>query len=87
MTLVTSPWDWKFDDVQLGIDVKFWRLARGKSQEQIANMLPNRPTKNWVAALERGAQTEGIPMNKFIALCRIMDCDPRQYFVIEKSLL
>jgi len=85
--IITTTWDWKFDDVTLGIDVKFWRLARGLTQEQIANQLPHRPTKAWVAALERGRLTEGCPMDKFIALCRIMDCDPRQYFVIERSLL
>lgn len=87
MTAIVRRYDWVFDVVQLGIDMRYWRLARGMSQKEVAAEMAGKPTPSYISAIETGNLTDGMSMRMFLECCRLLDSKPEEYFTIERRLL
>lgn len=83
MPKVIGEYEWVFDDVQLGIDLKQFREENNLTQAQIAEYV-GYETGSAIALIEVGKTPAGIPLYKFMRLCAIMDADPNSYFSIQK---
>lgn len=84
MGTIYADFDWVFDDVQLGIDLKFWRLARGMKQEGIAAKLGIE--KSYVSALENARNNGGMTVRRFCQICTLIDAAPENYITLQKHV-
>jgi len=83
MATIESEYEWIFDDVQLGIDIRLFREKNELTQQAIADYCGYKDGTA-ISAIEMGKSANGIPLYKFMRLCAIMDASPMDYFTIQK---
>lgn len=79
MTIVSSDYEYVFDSVQFGIDVREARRALELTQEQLANYLGHKtPTR--ISAVETAQRDHEMKLSDFVKLCNILNLKPSFYW-------
>ena len=82
---VINQYEWLFDPVEFGIDMREWRLREGRSQREVDDALGLSGRGTYTSSVECGRTPEGMSMRLFLRFCSLMDADPRKYFSIQHA--
>lgn len=85
MATIYSTYEYIFDDVDFGIEVRDWRQRNGMTQAEFAEAIGDGHTSSYVSMMECGRLPEGLPMRTFVRVCNIIDKDPFHFFAMQKS--
>jgi len=84
MTTVIGYYDYVFDSVSFGIDVRARRTALGLSQEELAATLGYK-TGGVISGVETAIYDEYLNMRDYMKLCNFLELTPSNYFDMQKS--
>lgn len=83
--LVINEYEWLFDVVEFGIDVREFRLQKEWKQRQFDEALGLTSEGNYCSTIECGRTNSGMSMRLFLRICALMDVDPRRYFTVQRE--
>jgi len=81
--IIINQYEWLFDAVEFGIDLRDWRLSKGMTQAQVDASMGLSSRGSYCSAIECGRVNGGMSMRLFLAWCALLDADPRRYFTIQ----
>lgn len=76
-------YSWTFASDEFATYLKLWRKQNDLTQDEVGKLADC--SGKSISTFERNAYLEGFEypsMTVFIALCNIMDCDPRQFWAL-----
>lgn len=84
MAAVVNQYEWLFDVVEFGVDVREFRNKKEWTQQTFANWVGVKDG-SYVSMVECGRTNSGMSMAIFLKFCAVMDVDPRKYFSIQQA--
>lgn len=78
MPVVITKYEYVFDDVQFGIDIRQSREKAGITQRDLDALLDHK-SGGTVSAIEAGRWAQGGKLSDFFMLCKIFDLNPYDY--------
>lgn len=85
MPVKYGEYEYVFDSVQFGIDVRRARKNDGELQEEVARQI-GKETSGVISAIECATYDEHLLMRDFIAICKHYDLHPFDYFDMQRRL-
>lgn len=84
MTTTYGQYDWVFDEVQFGIDVREARRELGTTQKELAAVL-GYSSAGVLNVIERGRDKGQLKIADFLKLCNFLELKPEKYFTVERG--
>ena len=79
MTIISSDYEYVFDSVQFGIDVRAARREAELTQEQLGRLLGHAsPTR--ITAVETAQRDHEMKLSDFVKLCNLLNLKPSFYW-------
>lgn len=85
MGIQWADFQYKFDDVQFGIDIREKRLKLAMTQDLVGRAV-GWNTGAAVTAIEAGRYEKSLSVDKFIALCDLFALNPLDYYTLERKV-
>lgn len=79
MTTITTDYQYVFDSVSFGIDVREKRWETGLTQEQLAKAIGHE-TASIITRIETASHTENFTLRDYIKLCNLLQLQPTRYW-------
>lgn len=84
MTTIYADFEYVFDGVDFGIDVRYWRVKHGMTQADFAEAMGGSYTGSYVSMIETATLSAGLPMRTFLLVCNMIDKSPFNYFAFQR---
>lgn len=84
MTTIYADFEYVFDSVDFGIDVRNWRTKHGMTQADFADAMGGSYTGSYVSMMETANLSAGLPMRTFLVVCNLIDKSPFCYFALQR---
>jgi len=80
--IVYGDYDYVFDSVEFGIDVRKWREEQGLTQLQVAKQV-GFESGQVISRIECGTYDNELKVKTFVAFCSLMNLKPSHYWDVQ----